>query len=186
MRTRTFQFFVVAAALVGPLAPLLHAQTSPVVVDLVGDVRDVQQKMIDLAKVIPAAKMTWRPAPGVRSVQEVLLHVASDNYLLPSLHGTAMPTATKLSARDFKTFETYEKRALTPAQTIAELETSFTHLTAAMTKTTAAQLATPLDMFGQKSNVQKLWIGTTTHLHEHLGQLIAYARSNGVTPPWSK
>jgi hypothetical protein len=26
----------------------------------------------------------------------------------------------------------------------------------------------------------------TTHLHEHLGQLIAYARSNNVTPPWSK
>ncbi len=23
-------------------------------------------------------------------------------------------------------------------------------------------------------------------MHEHLGQSIAYARSNGVTPPWSK
>jgi uncharacterized damage-inducible protein DinB len=24
-----------------------------------------------------------------------------------------------------------------------------------------------------------------SHEHEHLGQMIAYARSNGVTPPWS-
>ena len=31
-----------------------------------------------------------------------------------------------------------------------------------------------------------MWIGATTHLHEHLGQLIAYARSNGVVPPWSR
>jgi len=41
-------------------------------------------------------------------------------------------------------------------------------------------------MFGQKSTNRRLWITTTTHLHEHLGQLIAYARSNNVTPPWSK
>jgi hypothetical protein len=24
------------------------------------------------------------------------------------------------------------------------------------------------------------------HMHEHLGQSIAYARMNGITPPWSK
>ncbi len=24
------------------------------------------------------------------------------------------------------------------------------------------------------------------HAHEHLGQAIAYARSNGVVPPWSQ
>jgi hypothetical protein len=31
-----------------------------------------------------------------------------------------------------------------------------------------------------------MWLITATHLHEHLGQLIAYARSNAVTPPWSQ
>jgi hypothetical protein len=29
-------------------------------------------------------------------------------------------------------------------------------------------------------------LATVTHLHEHLGQLIAYARSNNVEPPWSR
>jgi hypothetical protein len=49
-----------------------------------------------------------------------------------------------------------------------------------------AKLAEPLDVFGQKTTHRRLWISTATHLHEHLGQLIAYARSNNVTPPWSK
>jgi hypothetical protein len=49
-----------------------------------------------------------------------------------------------------------------------------------------AQLNTPLEVFGQKSTARAMWISTATHLHEHLGQLIAYARSNKVTPPWSK
>ena len=71
-------------------------------------------------------------------------------------------------------------------QVIAELEKSFAFLRAAMTATTDAQLNAPLDVFGQKMTQRGLWITTTTHLHEHLGQLIAYARSNKVTPPWSK
>ena len=55
-----------------------------------------------------------------------------------------------------------------------------------MTSTTDAELTTTIDMFGQKSTVRALWLTTATHLHEHLGQLIAYARANKVTPPWSK
>ncbi|MBL0170681.1 MAG: hypothetical protein IPP90_08100 [Gemmatimonadaceae bacterium] len=88
--------------------------------------------------------------------------------------------------KDFKTFGTYEKRTLTREQTVAELEASFAHLKSAMQKTTVAMLPNALDMFGQKSTQQAMWISTTTHLHEHLGQSIAYARSNGIVPPWSK
>jgi hypothetical protein len=42
-----------------------------------------------------------------------------------------------------------------------------------------------LSVFGSSMTGLDLWVLTTTHLHEHLGQLIAYARSNGVVPPWS-
>jgi len=168
------------------LPTVAQAQTAPVVADLIKDVDGVQQKLVALAKAMPADKYTWRPAAGARSVSEVLLHVSSDNYLMPALAGTAMPPATKLDMKDFKTFGAYEKRAVTPAEAAADLETSFAHLKAAMQKQTAADVTTQIDMFGQKSTKQAMWISTTTHLHEHLGQLIAYARSNGVTPPWSK
>ncbi len=175
-------FFVLAVLPTGRVS----AQTAPVVADLMKDIDGVQQKMVALAKAMPVDKYAWRPGTGVRSVGEVFLHVASDNYLLPSLAGTAMPASTKLDMKNFKTFETYEKRALTREQIVADLETSFAHLKTAMTKATPAMMSNPVDMFGQKATQQSLWIMTTTHLHEHLGQAIAYARMNGVTPPWSK
>ncbi len=168
-----------------PSSPVA-AQTAPVIIDLVKDVDGVAQKFVALAKAMPVDKYGWRPGTGVRSVGEVFLHVASDNYLMPALVGTPMPASTKLDMKDFKTFGTYEKRTLTREQTVAELEMSFAHLKTAMQKTTAPMLMNSLDMFGQKSTQQATWVATTTHLHEHLGQSIAYARMNGIVPPWSK
>jgi uncharacterized damage-inducible protein DinB len=175
-------------------APALHAQAgkvagttgSPVMTSLVRDVGGVQKKMNDLAKAFPAAKYDWRPAPGVRSVREVLLHIASENYLLPAMAGSPAPAATKIDAKDYKTAEAFEKRALGRDSVMAELDGSFAHMSGIMTKATAASLTANVNMFGTNMPAQDLWIGTTTHLHEHLGQLIAYARMNGITPPWSK
>ena len=195
--TRSFRLTAVAAAL-GASAFALPAQTpaappkaalsttAPLVVTLLKDIEGVGEKFIGLAKAFPADKYDWRPDPAVRSVREVLLHVASDNYLLPALAGTAAPAATGIDLKDFKSVERYEKRSLSRDSVIAELERSFTHLGNAMAKTTASNLAEKVNMFGQQSPVQDLWILTTTHLHEHLGQSIAYARSNGVKPPWSR
>ena len=67
---------------------------------------------------------------------------------------------------------------------LAELDTSFAFLEQQMAATTDAKLATPSKW--PKMSTRQLWIASTTHLHEHLGQLIAYARSNKITPPWSK
>ena len=50
----------------------------------------------------------------------------------------------------------------------------------------ADKLDAPMKIFGTETTARATWISTTTHLHEHLGQLIAYARSNKVVPPWSK
>lgn len=160
--------------------------TAPIVVTLLRDIEGVGDKMLGLAKAIPADKYDYRPAPGTRSVREVMLHVASDNYLLPALAGTAAPTVTGIDLKDFKSVERFEKRALSKDSVIAEVERSFTHLGNAMAKTNAGALESMISMFGQKSSAQDLWITTTTHLHEHLGQSIAYARSNAIVPPWSK
>ena len=188
----------VAAALVAACTSSLAAQapakppraalasTAPLVVTLLKDIEGVSDKFVGLAKAIPAEKYDWRPAADVRSVREVLLHVASDNYLLPALAGTAAPAWTGIVLTDFKSVERYEKRGLSRDSVVAELERSFVHLANAMAKTGAGNLADKVNMFGQQSPLQDLWILTTTHLHEHLGQSIAYARSNGVKPPWSR
>ena len=55
-----------------------------------------------------------------------------------------------------------------------------------MADTPDDKLDAAIDLFGRKTTSRASWISTTTHLHEHLGQLIAYARSSNVVPPWSK
>lgn len=150
------------------------------------DVEQLREKMVGLARTIPAEKYSWRPAAGVRSVGEVLLHVASDNYFIPTAVGVAPDPATGIKGDDYKTLETYEKKTLSRDAIIAELEKSFAHLKKAMTDSPESKLADKVKFFGQEFTVQQVWILTTTHLHEHLGQAIAYARSNDVVPPWSK
>ena len=150
------------------------------------DLDTLQSKFLALADAIPADKYAWRPAQGVRSVGEVLMHVAADNYLLPSSMGHAADPKTGIKGDDYKAAQAFERRQLSRDSTIAELERSFAHVRKSLSGTTAARLGEQVPMFGQKFTVQHAWIMTATHLHEHLGQLIAYARSNGVTPPWSQ
>jgi uncharacterized damage-inducible protein DinB len=168
------------------IAPAASAQSKAGVMgDLIGDVTEVEGKVLGLAKALPDTAFEWRPGTGVRSSKEVLIHLTGDNYFLPAMIGTAAPAPTGITGSDYKTVEAFEKRPRTRAQVLAELEQSFAFLKQSMTATTDAGLETPAK-FAPKSPTRQVWISTVTHLHEHLGQLIAYARSNKVTPPWSK
>lgn len=175
----------VLAALALSLAIATPSSAQGLMGDMHRDVNEVQKKIIDLARAVPESAYGWRPAPGVRSIGEVLLHVSADNYLIPIAMGKPAPAASGITS-DFASAGAFEKRTLTKDQLIAELETSFTHLHQGMGLTTDANLAEKIDMFGQQWSRQRAMVLTVTHLHEHLGQLIAYARSNNVAPPWSR
>ena len=187
-----------AAALVavttGPAAAQQPAATAPasasvptgLTADLLTDVSQVEKKMMELARAIPADKYAWRPGQGVRSIGEVVMHVAADNYLFGAMLGNAADPATGIKRDDYKTAQAYERRQVSRDAAIAELEKSFAHLRKTLSATPTARLGEQVSMFGQTFTVQQTWIMAATHLHEHLGQLIAYARSNGVVPPWSQ
>jgi uncharacterized damage-inducible protein DinB len=153
--------------------------------DMHSDAASVQKKFIDLAKAIPESAYSWHPN-GARTVGEVFLHVASENYLIPIFMGRPAPAGISISAADMNTVGAYESRKLTKDQIIAELEASFANLHAGLGLTTDTNLNEHIKFFGQDLTRQRAVIGTVTHLHEHLGQIIAYARSNNVTPPWSR
>lgn len=154
--------------------------------DLLSDVSQVEKKFIALAKEIPAEKYDWRPGEGVRSVGEVVLHVASDNYLMPAALGFPADPATGIKGDDYMTAAAFEKRKMDKDAAVAELEKSFAHLKKSLSATPAAKLGDSVKMFGQTFTAQRTWVMATTHLHEHLGQLIAYARMNRIVPPWSR
>lgn len=183
---RAWRIPVAAMTAVTFLASPAAGQSGGVMADLMADVAEVQQKLVALSKAMPEGTWAWRPAEGVRSVGEVVQHVAADNYLIPAFAGAAPPAATGIVASDYATVQKYENRKATAAEAIDAMAASFEHLHAAMLATSEAQLGEELTVFGQKMTRQQLWVLATTHLHEHLGQMIAYARSNGVVPPWSR
>lgn len=154
--------------------------------DLHAGIVDVEKKIIALANAIPADKYDWRPGAGVRSVREVFLHVSADNYLIPIFQGAPAPAASGITS-DYATAAAYEKRAATKEQVVADLTASFAHVHQAIGSTVNDQnMGEPIKMFGQDFTRRRGALLLLTHLHEHLGQLIAYARINGVTPPWSQ
>jgi uncharacterized damage-inducible protein DinB len=137
-----------------------------------------QDKFVQLAESIPADKYTWRPAEGVRSVAEVLLHVAAANYNLPKLIGTPPPA-------DFHV-QGYDKSTTDKTKIVAALKDSFDHLRQAVIDMPDANLEKQLDWFGGKNTQRGILLFTMRHMAEHLGQLIAYARMNGIVPPWTE
>jgi hypothetical protein len=178
-----FRVLALATFALALAAPAFAQPATGLMSDLLGDVKEAKGKIVGLAKAMPDAAWDWRPGPGVRSTKEVFVHLTGDNYFIPVGAGSTAPADTGI-AEDYKTVEAFEKRVRTRDQVLAELDKSFAFLEQQMTATTDAKLGTPSKW--PKMSTRQLWIAAATHLHEHLGQLIAYARSNKITPPWSK
>jgi uncharacterized damage-inducible protein DinB len=177
---------IAVAAAISLVGPAGAQQRAGLMGELMKDAGDVQGKLVSLAKAMPADKYSWRPGAGVRSVSEVFLHLASDNYFLPAVLGFPAPAASGINATDFAALTKFEKQNLSPDATAAAIQTSFAHLLKSMADTPDSRLDDRVKFFGQDMSVRQVWVATIAHLHEHLGQSIAYARTNGVTPPWSQ
>ncbi len=137
---------------------------------------DVTGKLVSLAEALPAEKYTWKPAEGVRSVAEVYTHVAGGNFFLPRAVGIDPPAGLSremLSETD-------------KAKVVAMLRDSIAHARKAVEGADPAKLGAEVELFGRKMTGADALLALLSHAHEHLGQSIAYARSNGVVPPWSQ
>lgn len=148
--------------------------------DVVGVLGHVQQEMVSLEQAVPQGKFSWRPAKGVRSVAEVYLHAAGSAYFLGKMLGVEPPAEV---AAQMKTFE---KQTTDKAKIKKALDDSFAWFGNAVKQMPDAELGNMVDFFGTKMSKRALVMITLGHYQEHLGQSIAYARANGVTPPWSK
>jgi len=142
------------------------------------EVDAVGQKLIGLAEAIPADKYAWRPAPGVRSIGEVFMHVVASDSVLPSFLGMKpMEGVTRES----------EKTVTDKAAIVPLLKKAVANARAAGTAVTPADLDKKVKTFGGNELTERQVLSRILyHMHEHLGQSIAYARSNGIVPPWSK
>ena len=141
------------------------------------DLERVNQKFVDLANVVPADKLTWRPSADSRSFAEMFLHVAGERYGILSLMGAEKPAGF-----DGKTFE---KSTTDRAQIVAELNKSWTFAETAIKGMTNADFAKLLPKLGPQANAGDVVYILVGDAHEHLGQAVAYSRENGIVPPWT-
>jgi len=147
----------------------------------VEDLGELQKKFVALAEAFPQDKYTWRPMDGVRSVAEVLMLAAFEGYaFIPNSFGGK---PADLGSRE----EMGKLRALSDkAQVIEQLNKGFAHAKQELTAVDAATLTGKRKVMGQDLSVTQISLRIGGDLHEHLGQLIAYARMNHIVPPWSK
>ncbi len=143
---------------------------------LMNHYNDSRKKVIDLATAMPEDKYTWRPMEGVRSVSEVYMHIAGSNYLLPSFIGHKPP-------EDIKRAD--EKNITEKAKVLEYVKKSFDYVKDVLLKVPESDFDKPADFFGSKTTYRGIMFNAVAHWHEHLGQSIAYARSNKVVPPWT-
>ncbi|HEX8815827.1 MAG TPA: DinB family protein [Terriglobales bacterium] len=141
------------------------------------DLDAVQKKFVQLANTIPADKLNWRPSPDTRSFAEVFLHVAGERYGFMNLLGVDKPAGF-----DGKTFE---KSTTDRAQIVSELNKSWEVTQKAINGMTNADFAKLLPKLGPQANEGDVVYLLVADAHEHLGQAIAYARDNGIVPPWT-
>jgi len=144
----------------------------------------LQEKMVDLAQAMPEDSWDWHPEEGVRSVGQIYSHVAADNYFVAALLDISVPAETQVS-KDGETVGAYEARVTARDDALVGLEASWTQLFEAV-ESSRGRMSENVDLRGNPLTVADLWVRATVHLHEHLGQSIAYARMNGVIPPWNR
>lgn len=161
----------VTAEIGGPLPSGIRAE-------IIANMMAAGDKIIELAGAMPANKWAWRPGKGVRSVSEVYLHVVQGNYSMCTSLGATPPMKMEELARLGDTPQT-------PAQTVQMLKDSYAFVRQVIARTPDTELAATVDFYGRKLSREAMMFEIASHSHEHLGQSIAYARMNGVVPPWT-
>ena len=141
------------------------------------DLERVNKRFLDLLNVVPNDKLTWRPSPDARSYAELFLHVAGERYGILSLMGAERPA-------DFNG-KTFEKSTTDKAQIAAELNRTWEFTQKTINGMSNADFAKLLPKLGPQANEGDVIYILVADAHEHLGQAIAYARTNNIVPPWT-
>jgi uncharacterized damage-inducible protein DinB len=165
---------------------LLDVKDAPDVlaaVDVLAPLSDLESKVMALARAVPEEKYSWRPAPGVRSFGEVFLHIAHGNHLILTI-AAKQPAGDDLKKLIAET-ENSQKQPADKAHILQSLTESFAAARKAIEPLRSGGLSHDADFFGTHTTRRGVYVFLDTHMAEHLGQAIAYARMNGIVPPWS-
>lgn len=170
--------FCIYLLLLGSLNAQDQESTGDPFIDLmIGQVAFGGGRIMQLAEAIPEDAYSWKPSEGVRTTSGAIAHLLGSLYGIPSMMGAeGMPEHI---TRDI------DKTMTDKSEIIENLKGSMDFATEFLKSYDTANfdkiVKTPFGEYPQRTMILII----NNHIHEHLGQLIAYARSNNVTPPWS-
>jgi uncharacterized damage-inducible protein DinB len=154
----------------------MHAQNEGLWEGYDGEWSHTSGQLLALAQATPAEKFSWRPAPGIRSIGEVYMHIAIANFYLLSVTGPKEPAVSV----------SMEKTVTAKADVIDWLKRSLDAVAAARAQLKPGDLQRKVTIYGKVVTIDGMYLRIIVHANEHMGQSIAYARMNGIVPPWSK
>lgn len=153
------------------------APTSGARLEFLDEVSFYEQRYFRLAEAIPAEKYAWRPGEGVRTVGEVYMHIVDRNYVYARMLGTPVPAGIDL--------KTLPASAGDKAKVLQALKDSFLHFRNAILAVKDSDLDKEIKTSRGQTTIRGAFFMISGHFGEHLGQSIAYARFNGIVPPWT-
>jgi uncharacterized damage-inducible protein DinB len=154
-----------------------------------------QTQLLALANAFPAEDYGWKPAEDARSFSRVLVHVAAGNFSLLRLAGfhaaESLDLYGPLEGEPLAQFAAVIRKNISLEKTVTEkqavidlLQRSFQAVSQSLTECGDEQLECAGEFFGGLTTVRRVCLRILAHAHEHMGQAIAYLRSNGIAAPW--
>jgi uncharacterized damage-inducible protein DinB len=166
------------------LAVTCTAQTKPAQDTMLSGIDELEKKCVGLAEAMPQEKYGWRPDAKARSFGAAAQHLAYSNYLLLAFTGEKEPSRSSVEQK-IEHHAKLEESVTEKTEIVKALQSSFRAVRESY-KNHEGNLNRTVMFAGKPVAVRDVYVSIVTHASEHLGQMIAYARMNGVTPPWSK
>jgi len=171
----------VAAVVMLSLPVAVSAQVQSMKDFQVADVEGMGEKFVGLAEAFSESQLDWRPMEGVRSVKDVLALAVAEANLFPAMWGATPPEGIGEGFGG----EMGRVTAMSQSEIVAELNSAFEYLAGALSEMSDETRMADGTTFGRSMKNSAGIALAMSDMHEHLGQLIAYARTNEVVPPWS-
>ena len=156
---------------------------------VLSDLRDTGNRLIELAKAMPADKFTWRPTgEGALSASELYLLAATEYYHLPSEFGAIQAAGYEyggdaVTGRRQATVP-LEKSTTNKAEVVTEIVDAVSYFNGIMQTLSDADLQKQIKVSGRDTTPNGILFIMANDMHEYLAEAMDYARSNGVTLPW--
>ncbi len=171
---------VLVAAIIVLTPSVARAQNAPVGfrTEFLHQFDQSMARVIALAEAVPADTYLRRAVPAVMPLAEIFAHIGHYNYEYPArAMGISPPAGIDRDTLD---------RVRRKPEVVALLRRSAEHVRQVVRAMPDAQLAKETTLYGRRVPQWAVLFQLIAHMDDHLGQSIAYARVNGVVPPWSR